>query len=588
MARIALLILLTHFSFTILGDETIVESSALSTPDTKYNYIKESHDHEESSDSHILFHIPGLTLTEHGGPLGQSEIRYRGLSGSRLAIDIEGLSLNNPLYSFTDANSLFLFSALELQSSAQSLSITLLPIKDPFAKGIFGYGSHNSFKLGACAGTPLGRYSSFFAATQLSATNGDFSFSNTGDKATFNRNNNDQQRYQALAKYNYDAPSTKAHLLAAFNSHEGGLPGFAFSPTNDLRIKSLFGGLSLGFTKKINKAEFSFTLAQSAFNFHSSEKTIEQEHLLSSTHEFTMSINHLGLPQWLDMELGHKIIIDHSYDHKESRIGGGFFMHRTMRFRGRIKPVIDAYFSMLGYHEHGLLFKKDFNFSIQPTHFLGLTVGFTRSQRLPTFMELYANNAFFEGNKNLSKESLWDFQLGSTLRIAQSMQLNIIGFWGHLSDLIVYEPFNALKLRPKNISSATRMGLDFTFDYEPKPWLLLSSKNSLLRTRIKATNSPLPQAPTFSGLSRLRLGPPDLLALSLQTRYKTSSNANEYGTKSTKGYALFDAILSTKAIDLISLSLSVTNIFNVKNARDTYEMPLPGTAFFAQIEVGNS
>jgi outer membrane cobalamin receptor len=592
MLKIHCLILGLSLSFPIFSNTTLIESSVLDTNDTQQNYYVESADTQSASDAAMLFHIPGLTVTENNGPLGKSEVRYRGLSGARFKIDLEGLSLNNPLFGFSDANAMFLFAAQELQTGAQSLSITLPTIDRPFAKGIMGYGSHNSLKLGASAATPLGQYSSIYAATQFVTTNGKFAFSSPDSKPgpdnNFYRENNDQERYQALIKFAHNAPTRTAHVLAAFNSHEGGVPGFAFSPTKNLRNKALFAGLSVGYTQKINKAEFKLSLANSLFNFQSTDIPNQQEKFLTSTHEFNFSIKNLSLPSWLEMELGQIIIVEQSYDQKHSRMGGGLFIKRDMHLQGRMKPTLRAYFSMVGYHGVGLLFKKDFSLTIQPRENISVTAGFARTQRLPTFMELYAQNSFFVGNENLQKESTWDFQVASNFRLGEHTRLNITGFYGHLSDLIIYEPFMGTRLRPKNIAIASRMGIDLGINTEPFSWLMIESKNSLLRTRVAATKAPLPQAPMFLGLSRVRLGPEDIATLTLQTRYRTESNANMFGTKTTKGYILLDALVSTPIAHILTLSLSVSNIFNVKNARDTYEMPIPGTVFFAQIEVGNS
>lgn len=579
-------------SLPVSSNETVIESDILEQKDTNKTYFTEQSDYQGPSDASTLFHIPGLTITENNGPLGKSEIRYRGLAGSRLKVDLEGLSLNNPLTGFSDANAMFLFAAQEIQASGQSLSINLPKVDYPFAKGIVGYGSHNSFKIGASFATPIGKYSSIYAASQFSSTDGSFAYSNPdlkpGPDNLFYRKNNDQSRYQTLVKYEYLAPTGSAHVLAAFNNHQGGLPGFAFSPTLNLRNKALFAGLSAGFTKKINQAEFKFKLSNSLFNYESNNTPDEHEKFLTSTHELNFSIDNLSLPEWLDMEIGEIIVVERSYDQKHTRIGGGLFIKRDMHFKGRLKPTLSAYFNMVGYHEHGLLFKKDFALTIEPTPNISITTGFTRSQRLPTFLELYANNRFFVSNEDLKKESIWDFQLGSNMRFGNHTRLQVTGFYGYLSDLIVYEPFMANKVRPKNIDTASRYGIDIGVNYEPNKWVMVESKNSLLRTKVKATNAPLPQSPAFLGLTRVRVGPQDILSLSLQSRYRTSSNANDYGTKTTKGYVLLDALLSSHFAELFTLSLSVTNILNVKHARDTYEMPLPGTIFFGQIEVGNS
>jgi outer membrane cobalamin receptor len=579
-------------SLPALSNETVIESDVLEQKDTNKTYFVEPSDKQAPSDTSMLFHIPGLTVTENNGPLGKSEIRYRGLAGSRLKVDIEGLSLNNPLFGLSDANAMFLFAAQEIQASSQSLSISLPKVDHQFAKGIVGYGSYNSFKLGTSFGTPLGKYSRIFVASLFSSTDGSFAYANPdilqGPDNIFYRQNNDQRRFQAILKFEHCAPSLNAYVLAAFNSHDAALPGFAFSPTLNLRTKALFAGLSAGFNKKIEKAEFKLKLSSSLFKYESSNIPEEHEKFLTSTHELNFSIDNLSLPEWLDMELGQILIVEHSYDQKHSRIGGGLFIRRDMRFKGSLKPRLSAYFNMIGYEKHGLLFKKDFALTIEPSPNISVTAGFSRVQRLPTFMELYAHNRFFIGNENLKKESIWDFQIGSHMQFGNHTRLQITGLYGFLTDLIVYEPFMASKVRPKNIDRATRYGIDLGINYEPHKWVMLESKNSLLRTKVKATNSPLPQSPAFLGLTRLRVGPADMLALSLQSRYRTASFANDYGSKATKGYILFDALLSGSFAEFFTLSLSVTNIFNVKHARDTYEMPLPGTIFFGQIEVGNS
>ena len=153
------------------------------------------------------------------------------------------------------------------------------------------------------------------------------------------------------------------------------------------RNKALFAGLSLAFSKKIEKAEYKLKFNNSLFNYESTDIPYGHEKFLTSSHEFNFSIDNLSLPEWLDMEFGEILIVEHSYDQKHTRIGGGLFIKRDMRFKGRLKPRLSAYFNMVGFHEHGLLFKKDFALTIEPTANISVTTGFSRAQRLPTFMK---------------------------------------------------------------------------------------------------------------------------------------------------------------------------------------------------------
>ena len=241
---------------------------------------------------------------------------------------------------------------------------------------------------------------------------------------------------------------------------------------------------------------------------------------------------------------------------------------------------------MMGYSGHGLLFKKEFSFSFDPIQSLSLSAGFSRNQRLPTFMEMYANNRFFKGNADLQKESVMDFELGSKLSITDDLHFHAAAFYGFLSDVIVYVPFLNDKLQPTNIGRGRRYGVDLALFYEPEPWLLFESKNSLIKTKNKDTDSPLPHAPSLVGLTKLRLGSPEIWSLNLQSRYKGPSFSNIYGGLRTDGYILFDALLNASLSKQIAMSLSINNILNQKNARDSYQMPMPGTVFFAQLELG--
>lgn len=579
-------------SESVAGDQTIIEAQAPPKEDVKHTYYVDKSAQQMPGDAAMLFHIPGLTLTQSGGPLSPSQIRYRGLSSARFRVDLEGLSLNNPVNGLSDANSMFLFAAKNLQTNAQSLSITLPTVDRPQAKGVFGYGSQNSIKAGGTAGTPLDQYSSIFVATQSYSTNGRFHFQspdlNKNDAANdFVRENNDQHRLQGLVKYHRETENNKAHALLAFNAHEGGLAGYAFSPTKHLRNQAIYTGLSAGVEQKIRDTKYSFDVANSLFDYRTQDQPPQDEGFLSSTHELTVGFENLKLPEWINFDFTNKLVIERAYNLNKTRVGGGFAMKRAMRFKGRLKTTTYANFTMLGFGDHGLLFKKEFGLSIEPSENTGVTLRLLRHQRLPTFMEMYSANRFFVGNPDLSKESVWDIELGTSARMGSFTRAQVTGFLGFLSDAIVYVPFLSTQLRPINVTTASRHGIDLSLVMEPSPYFMFETKNSLLRTKNRATNAPLPQAPSFLGLTKLRIGSEDFLALSVQSRYRGNATANIYGTLFSKPYALFDAVASARLLEHLGLSFSVTNIFNVKTARDIYETPLPGTVFFGQIEVGN-
>ncbi len=574
-------------------NKTVIEAKAEENNDAKFTFFPDQSSQQTPNDASMLFHIPGLTLTEKGGALGTSEINFRGLSAARLRVDLEGLNLNNPINGFSDANAMFLFAASRMQSNAQSLSISLPHFSSPHAKGILGYGTQNSLKVGASAGVPIDEYSSAFIAMQISSTDGKFAFSSPylakDDPANhFYRQNNDQHRVQAVMKYQRKSPTGGGHALLAFNAHEGGIAGYASSPSFDLRSQSIYSGLSLGASKTLESAELYTNVATSLFNYQTHDQPAHDEQFTITTHEISLGMRPIKFFKSMDFDLAQQIVVEKAYEIDQTRVGGGFFMKRVNYLKGRLKPVVFANFSMLGYESFGLIFKKDFGVTIEPSEKMSVTARFVRSQRLPTFMEMFANNRFFVGNPDLKKESVWDIELASTYRFGNKAQLKVLGFLGSLSDVIVYVPLLATKQYPINADIARRYGLDLSFSYEPFNWLYFETNNSLLYTKVKATDAPLPQAPPFMGFSKLRFGTEDFISLSLLSRYRTSTSANMNGTIKTKGYGLMDAVFSVRLLEHITTSLSVSNIFNIKTARDTYEMPLPGTVFFAQIAVENN
>lgn len=574
------------------SNQTVVETNVEPTTPNNYVYEKTNEDQSRPGDAAMLYHIPGLTLTESGGPLSPTTIRYRGLSGLRFPINLEGLRMNNPANGILDANSMFLFAAKNLETHNQSLSITLPHITKPQAKGIFGYGSQNSVKVGAMAGAPLGENASVFLASQLSSTNGEFSFArvNRVPKAsvtTHKRQNNDQTRLQTVGKYQRVTPNHKHHVLIAANAHEGGVPGFAFAPTPHLRNEALYLGVDAGAKQTIKTAEFSVDIANSVFDYRTDDQSKNKERILSSAHDVTLGIKPLDFPPWIDMEFGQKIIVEKAYGLDKTRLGSGFIMKRDSRLKGRLKPKIFSYFSMLGYEQAGLIFQKDLGASIELNPNVKMLARFARTQRLPTFIELYANNAFFAGNENLQKEGVWDIELASQMLLGQSTSVNISAYLGYLSDVIIYAPYFAGRLRPVNSGAAKRHGVDLAINYEPSDMWAIESKNGFLHTKVRATDSPMPQAPPFMGLLKVRVGRLDFLNASIQTRYRGAAAANLYGTLKTDPYAIVDIHTAWQISEQVGISLLASNLLNNKKARDTYEMPTAGTMFYGQIEIGS-
>lgn len=563
-------------------DITIVEDEIIARKKNQKNYFKEKSENNQPNDSHVLYHLPGISLNNSSGPLSESQITYRGLNPMRLRINLESLNLNNPSLGFVDGNSMFLFAAQNIAIDGHKLLIKI-PEFDRFkASGVFGYGSFNTFKIGAITGAPIGLDQNVFFASQFTKTKGDFNFGQD-----FIRKNNDQSRLSLLGKYKKDTKTFMAQTLLAYNWHEGGAPDFAFSPTDNLRIKNEIFGLSFETAKIIDKTKFSFNNSNSIFKYHSKDDKDNIENILSSSHEFTFGLKSLKLPSFISLDFFEQFIIEKDYEHKKTRLAIGLLMSREVKFQGKLKPSIFSDFSFWGYSEHGLLSKSDFGISIEPITFLDLYFRFARSERLPTFMELYANNQFFKGNPDLEKESIWDLEFGTNLRLQNFLHLNITAFFGYLNKTILNVPYHAFLIRPINADVAFRKGLDLSLYFEGNRFFRFESKGSIISSYLKNTLAPLPSTPFFSGLSKASFGELDFIYLDLKSRYKSKTFADIHQTLASKGYIIFDALLGFKIFKIADLSFFVDNLLNQKDIKDSYQMPLPGICFFGQIQIGN-
>jgi len=570
--------------------QTIIEDEALIRDDVKTIYYKDQSDLEQASDAAMLFHIPGLTLSDSGGTLEVSEIRYRGLSNSRFLVDLEGLPLNIPLYGLSDANSMFLFAAEHLVANAQSLSISLPTVDRPMAKAVFGFGSLHTLKIGGLAATPIKKHSSIFSAMQLTSTSGNFSFSSpdlvNDPRNHFIRENNDQHRLQGVIKYQLETERNKACVLIALNGHEGGMPGFAQSVTPNLRATGLFAGLKTSISHKIENHEMGLDVANTFFDYGTKEPN-RKENIQAQGHEITITFKRRAKPTWLNLDLSQKFVLEKMQQFNKMRMGGGLVISRLARYNVPLRPTIQTMTSLLVFHGGGFLRNNNVAVTIEPFHFLSITGRLKYLNRLPTFMEMYASNQFFEGNDQLKNESIWDIELGTTVRFLPYALMRVNGFIGFINDIIVYVPFLASKYQPINTGLAKRHGLDLSFLIEPFSWLSIDSNNALLFSKIKATNAPLPQAPLFSGMTQLSFKPQNFLLFSLQCRYQSGTTGNIFATLRTKPYGVVNAMVKAHLSDYLSASLTIANVFNNKTMQQAYEIPLPSMTFFGQIEVKN-
>lgn len=575
---------------SLAQDETIIEDKV----DFKENlntYVKSQSDDKMAQEASVLENVPGMIVSINGGPMANTAVTYRGLSPQRLRFDLEGLKLNDPIFGMADGNSLFLFATQNISAYGNNIFLKLPNFTESKAKASLSFGSNQIIKMNLISGTPLSKDSDIMVATQIAQSKNDFSFyspdlDKNDPQNNFSRKNNDQRRASFLGRYQKDSPNLKLHSLLALNFHEGGIPGFALSPTNNLRNNNIFFGARFGIAKKTKNTEISFSIANSLFN-HKSEDDLENyKNLLSSSHEIIYGFKPLTMPLNMEVDFAQKIVIEKDYSNNKQRLGFGLVMNREMRFKGRIKPMMLGSLTIMAMGEDGLLLESDNSFSVEPLEYWNLIIRLAKTSRLPTFMELFSKNQFFMGNPNLKKEGIWDIELISKIFLRGLGQISLTGYYGFLSNNIIFVPYHAHMLRPVNADYARRMGLDLGLSISPLSLVSIDAKTSLLKTFVKNTKAPLPQTPSLSGLIKVRLGDENFISVTLQNRFRTATTTDMSGTLRSKGYALLDILASWQIHPLVGASLSLSNILNQKHLQDSYQMPIPGFSLYGQIELG--
>jgi hypothetical protein len=576
--------------------ETVVEDHAARERDGSFPVVTRAERHTSTPED-ALEVLPGALLLRSGGPLAPARLEVRGLTGPRVAVDVDGLPMSDPLDGALDAAMLPLFFAdgVRAGSSTTFAGVSLqssLPIVDLVTLRA-GVGTLETIDLsGTAALVADDENAAVRAGLRVARTSGDFAFAPRGPTGalgpTMVRANNDQTRAVGVARGRAALlPGIDVESVMLLANHEGGVPGFATAPTDGQRSTSTIA--AVGATLRATSA------------LAGGHVVIEAMPGLRTTTRSTVSragpsdgitIDERGLGarvRTTDVVPG--LVVDvvgraalaavREHAHARRTTSGALTLRQQLFGEAvALSGSADvAALSDVGPLAGGHV-GVDGGGRLVRVH-----VRATRRARAPTLDELYAPRGFVEGNTALTPETLTEIEGGGHFDLSRIIKLDAAVFGGRLDEAILYVNRNAYVVAPVNTGPAWRAGGELALDARPHRFLGIDTRARLLLSLVEATGAPLPVAPPFHARTTLRLGALSGPHVATIVHARGGSSANLFGTLNVAPYTLTDVVAVWPILPSLSLSGALTNIFDVRDAQDGNLLPLPGRQLFVALEV---
>ena len=522
--------------------------------------------------SDLLPTLPGLTLTQQGGPLAPSEVKWRGLSGARLAIDLNGITLNDPVSGLFDVADIPFFALQSITTRSGALSFTLRSVEHNFLNTRFGYGSFSTAKYDLAAGAKINPNFNILLAAQIGSSTGNFDYFPNSI-----RENNDQRRANILANLSFKLTRLRGNTLFFSNWHEGGIPGLAGAQLPNLRGQHAYLNLSQDFQLPLGLWKLD-TQLQGRFD-HRSTWELPNKNL--SVVDFTQgklnieAIRFFSSKNKISGKLLGELGALHNFPY--FRRGFGFELSGSI-------PHLQTQAGIQNYSDVDTLWNAHINASMTPTPWLLMGIRLSKSARPPTFIELYAPTGLIVGNGNLHPESMYEFELYTQAEKESLGSFKLAGFYGFLQNTILFVNRSAFEITPINTSGVHRGGFSATLNLTPHKFIAIDWNTQFIASKMLSTGAPLPTVPPWSSVLTLRVGEADKICGWLKINYRDGVSSNLFGTLRTSAYWLTDLIIKIPLTSSITLNASANNIFNMLTARDSNQIPLPGRAFFISLE----
>ena len=199
-----------------------------------------------------------------------------------------------------------------------------------------------------------------------------------------------------------------------------------------------------------------------------------------------------------------------------------------------------------------------------------LALNFAHAFRSPVLEERFQfinlGGDVYIGNPNLESERGNFIDIG--VRIwNDKVSLKSSIFYNSFSNLVIDKPLIVDSLYQKtNVGKARLYGFDLGLEYNLMSKLICFATASFVRGEDTETKTNLPQVPPFNGRVGVKSSLLEYVSLEISSTYFAEQNKTAFGEKSTPGYVLFDAYVSSMPINLsiakVKLSAGVENIFD--------------------------
>jgi vitamin B12 transporter len=205
---------------------------------------------------------------------------------------------------------------------------------------------------------------------------------------------------------------------------------------------------------------------------------------------------------------------------------------------------------------------------------------FGRSYRYPAFDELYFEGKGVRGNPDLSPEDAWGGDLGLRCTLPH-LHFDLSVFYQRISNSILFVQVSPYLMEARNMGHGQSYGAELAAGLSLRVFSL-SGSLAYLDTRREETDSALPLKSRFTGSVR---GEWRLRRLTLYTQalFRSPFTLDEFGARREEGRVLWDAGLAVRLPAGLELALEVKNILNKRDAVDSFQQPLPGTAWFVTL-----
>ncbi|GAC1348158.1 MAG: hypothetical protein NVSMB23_28680 [Myxococcales bacterium] len=585
----------------------------------------------------LLGTSPGVALRATGGPGQTSTFSLRGASADESLVLLDGIPLQGPGGGAVDLSTLpsSLLSRIvvsrgvlgaQLGAGALGGAVELVPravANDRIGGGAeLRAGSYGTAGFSGDLGGPTGSGGSWTFATDLATTRGDYAFARQLTPSVAEspyvqdvRVNSDARRASALLRWNgRPSAATRLDVIVQGGAGARGLPGAigAFTPRARAADENAVAGVGLrglsgaatwavrawGRADRIDLTGVGPAAGDCVPGAPGCAAQISRSYAARGEGEIGLPAGEL---QWLTLAASGGTDWIASTDAGRRRrpaaslaladdvrlAGGAVSVHPAFRldrvggawgFSPGIAAVVRPWLSRAG----------DPAALSRALAGLELRAGLGRSFRPASFAELYLDQGASAPNPALEPERATSVDAGIAYR-SGGLVLSAGGFWSTFQDLILYEQFPPLRVKPFNIGAARIAGIELQAAVELPAGFSVEAAFSVLDA---INRRPIPtqegQALAYRPPRRLFLrgarrgdrweGFVDLTATSSMPR-------NSFGTARLPAQLVVDAGAGARIVGSLWLDLEVKNALDAQTLQDLFQFPLPGLTVTALARV---